>query len=310
MLVVDVGGTYTRVGILKEKKLNKFKIYKSKDFKDLYSLLEVYKQHSKIDIYPKEIFLAVAGPVIEKKAKLSNVGWEIEEKEIRRRFGFEKIILVNDLFSLALGFRFISRRYIKTLKKGDLRLKLPKVFIAPGTGLGEAVLIDENPIKVIPTEAGHSFFPCLKMEEFEFIEFLKKKEEELSWEKALSGPALTRWYEFYFKENLSSEQICENAKKHDKKALKVIVKILELLGRKASQAALNFLPYGGIYLTGGLIKGLLFFLEKDEFKNYFLEGFFANKKMEYLLEKFSIKIISHPYPVLLGALAIHHNQLV
>lgn len=308
MLVVDVGGTYTKLGILEGKRIKNLVVYRSKDFRGFHDLLKFYVKTTKIRDFPKEIYLAVAGPVIENRATLTNLGWKIKEEEIRRKYGFERVFLFNDLFSLALGYRFISRDYIKTIKKGFFKQKLPKVFIAPGTGLGEAVLLGENPTIVVPTEGGHTFFASLEKEEFAFIEFLKEKEEELSWEKALSGPALTRWYEFYFRETLSPEQICEQAKRKDKRALKVIGKVLELLGRKASQSALSFLAYGGIYIAGGLIKGLSSFLEKAEFKDRFLRGFFANLKMEGLLKKFTVRIILHPYPVLLGALAIHHNQ--
>lgn len=308
MLIVDVGGTYTRLGILEGKRIRNLVVYRSKNFKSFYDLLRFYINSTKIRDFLKEIYLAVAGPVIEDKAILVNLGWKIEGEKIKKRYGFERVFLVNDLFSLALGYRFIAKRYVKTIKKGFSKHKVPKVFIAPGTGLGEAVLLRESPPIVVSTEGGHTFFASLEREEFEFIEFLKEKREELSWEKALSGPALTRWYEFYFGETLSPEQICEKAKRKDKKALKVVGKVLELLGRKASQSALSFLAYGGIYIAGGLIKGLSPFLEKAEFRDRFLRGFLANLKMEYLLRKITVKLIFHPYPVLLGALAIHHNQ--
>ena len=84
--------------------------------------------------------------------------------------------------------------------------------------------------------------------------------------------------------------------------------MLDLLGRKTSELALTFLPEGGIYLTGGLIAGLKEFLAKNNFLDKFLTGYFNNPKMDFLLERFPIKLITHPYPVLLGALAILRNR--
>jgi glucokinase len=190
----------------------------------------------------------------------------------------------------------------KTLKKE------PKAFIAPGTGLGEAILVKEKPLTILPTEGGHIFFSPLNEEEFKYLKFLENKEEELSWEKALSGKAISYWYEYYFNEVLPPEKVTELARKKDPKALKVIKKFFELLGRKISQLALYSLPEGGIYIAGGVIQALKEFLEEQEFKEVLLRGYFKNEKLKGLLDKFSLNVILYPNPSLLGALAILHNQ--
>lgn len=104
------------------------------------------------------------------------------------------------------------------------------------------------------------------------------------------------------------EKITELAKTNNLKALAVIKKFFELLGRKISQLAFYSLPEGGIYIGGGVIQALKDFLENSEIKSAFLDGYFKNKKLEHLLKRFSINLILHPYPVLLGALAILHSQ--
>ncbi|HAA83478.1 MAG: Glucokinase [Thermodesulfobacterium sp. 37_54] len=306
MLVADIGGTNSRIGILKDREFLNIKVYPSKEHQNVYSIIERYFSEVFLENLPEKVYLAVAGPVFEDKAKLTNLGWEVSVKELKKKFNFKEVFLVNDLYGLALGSSFLSNKDLKTLKKGKTKKKFPRVFLAPGTGLGISVLIDEG--IVLPSENGHTPFCPLKKEEYAFLEYLGTLNEEKCWEKALSGKAVSLWYQFYFNQTLSPEEIFNLAKKGEEKALKIVETMLELLGRKTSELALTFLPEGGIYLTGGLIAGLKEFLAKNNFLDKFLTGYFNNPKMDFLLERFPIKLITHPYPVLLGALAILRNR--
>jgi glucokinase len=311
ILIADIGGTNSRLALVKEKsnRFFKLKVYKSKEFKNFYQLVRFYFSDIKLKESPSVAILAVAGPVFKDKAHLTNLNWNISACYLKKSFGFKKVILVNDLYSLAASSLLMSKKYILRIKKGESNKKVPKAFIAPGTGLGEAILVRENPLTILPTEGGHIFFSSLNEEEFGYFKFLKQKGEELSWEKALSGISLSYWYEYYWNEKLKPEKITELAKDNDSKATRVIKKFLELLGRKVSQLALFSLPQGGIYMGGGVVQALKDFFNEKEFEEAFWKGYFENKKMKSLLEKFEINILDHPYPVLLGALAILHNQL-
>jgi len=309
-LIADIGATNSRLALVKKnsKKIRNLKIYKSKEFSNIYELVKTYLFETTLKEKLSIAVFAVAGPVVNNKAYLTNLGWEVSAKELKTFFNFEKVFLVNDLFALSASIFFLKKDEIFCLKEVKKTKKEPKVFVAPGTGLGEAILIKENPLIILSTEGGHTFFSALNEEEFNYLKFLEKKGEELSWEKALSGRAISYWYEFYFGEVFEPEKITELAKKGDEKALKVIKKFFELLGRKISQSALYSLPEGGIYIAGGVIQALKEFLEKEEFKQIFLKGYLENQKLNGLLERFSINIILHSNPVLLGALAILHSQ--
>ncbi len=311
ILLADVGGTNTRLALV-EKPYNKFlklKKYKSKNYLNFYKIVEKYLEEIELDQKLEIAFFAVAGPVIKQEVHLTNLNWKISVKKLKEKFGFKKIILVNDLYALSASILILKNKDLLVIKRGTKLKREPKAFIALGTGLGEAVLIKEKPLIILPSEGGHIFFSPLNEEEINYLKFLEKKQEELSWEKALSGKALTYWYEYYFNEIIEPEKISELAKNNHSKALKVIQKYFELLGRKISQLALYSLPEGGIYISGGVVQGLKEFFKRRDFKNKLLEGYFRNIKMRALLEKFSITLILHPNPTLLGALAILHNQL-
>ncbi|MCU4138036.1 MAG: Glucokinase [Thermodesulfobacteria bacterium] len=310
ILIADIGGTKSRLTLVRKssKKFFELKIYKSKNFKNIYDVVKKYFLDISLKKRPNIAVFSVAGPVIGNKAHLTNLEWKVSKYKLKKIFGFEKVILINDLQALSASILSLKKSEIFNIKSAKSSKKEPKAFIAPGTGLGEAILVKENPLIILPTEGGHIFFSPLDEEEFNYLKFLEKKGEELSWEKALSGKALSYWYEYYFNESLDPEKITALAKDKNPKALKVIKKFFELLGRKISQLAFYSLPEGGIYIAGGVIYALKEFLEIQEFKEAILKGYFENKKLEKLLEKFSINIIVHPNPCLLGALSILHNQ--
>jgi len=310
ILIADIGGTKSRLTLVRKssKKFFELKIYKSKNFKNIYDVVKKYFLDISLKKRPNIAVFSVAGPVIGNQAHLTNLEWKVSKYKLKKIFGFEKVILINDLQALSASILSLKKSEIFNIKSAKSSKKEPKAFIAPGTGLGEAILVKENPLIILPTEGGHIFFSPLDEEEFNYLKFLEKKGEELSWEKALSGKALSYWYEYYFNESLDPEKITALAKDKNPKALKVIKKFFELLGRKISQLAFYSLPEGGIYIAGGVIYALKEFLEIQEFKEAFLKGYFENKKLEKLLEKFSINIIVHPNPCLLGALSILHNQ--
>lgn len=310
ILIADIGGTKSRLTLVRKnsKKFFELKIYKSKNFKNIYDVVKKYFLDISLKKRPNIAVFSVAGPVIGNQAHLTNLEWKVSKYKLKKIFGFEKVILINDLQALSASILSLKKSEIFNIKSAKSSKKEPKAFIAPGTGLGEAILVKENPLIILPTEGGHIFFSPLDEEEFNYLKFLEKKGEELSWEKALSGKALSYWYEYYFNESLDPEKITALAKDKNPKALKVIKKFFELLGRKISQLAFYSLPEGGIYIAGGVIYALKEFLEIQEFKEAILKGYFENKKLEKLLEKFSINIIVHPNPCLLGALSILHNQ--
>ncbi len=309
-LIADIGGTNSRLALVR-KNCNKFlkhKVYKSREFYNIYELIKTYFKETGLEDIPSISVFAVAGPVVSSSAHLTNLGWDVSATKLKKLFGFKEVILVNDLYSLSASILLLKRKDILCIKEAKRTKKEPKAFIAPGTGLGEAILIKKKPLTILSTEGGHIFFSPLNEEEFGYLKFLEKKGEELSWEKALSGKALSYWYEYYFGEILEPKKITEMAKEKNEKALKVIKKFFELLGRKTSQLAFYSLPEGGIYIAGGIAQALKGFLKKEEFRQIFLNGYFKNQKLKDLLERFSINFILHPNPVLLGALAILRNQ--
>lgn len=306
----DIGGTKSRFCYLFDltPKFEKVKIYLNSSYS---SFEEVFSEYLQVlGGFEREIlFLAVAGPVIKGESFLTNLSWKISIKEIKKRFAFKKVILVNDLYALSGCVFHLKEEEVRVLKGGKNFKAYPKAFIAPGTGLGISFLISGNPLKILPSEGGHIPFSPQEKEEFEFLKYLKSKGKTPTFEEALSGRGLSNWYNFYTGKELAPFEITQRAKEGEKAALRVIQKFFELLGRRCYEIAISLQPFGGIYLAGGVLIALKDFLNQEKILESFFKNFYFFTALRDLLEKVPIFLILHPFPVFLGALTILRNRL-
>ncbi len=111
------------------------------------------------------------------------------------------------------------------------------------------------------------------------IENLRGKSEisRTSIERLCAGPAVPLLYEFMKVQFPDLPRILEKNKKaddltssdiidagivkHDELCMKVIKKFAEILAVEVGNVALKFLPYGGIFLVGGVAHGIKDYLE-------------------------------------------------
>jgi glucokinase len=305
--LADVGGTNARFVVLTSLRRGisqkRVLTLKSKDFSDFFSLLLEALSVFKVDPRNTVACIAVAGPVFNGRTRLTNLDWEIEERKIKLKFPFKRLIFVNDLFAGSASLAKLKKKDLKLVKKGRSNKGVCTAIFC-GTGLGVGVLVRDKPLTLISTEAGHIFFQALDSFDLKFLDFLKEKQKGLSYEEVLSGRGLENLYEFFHGERLSAPMITALAKKQDERGGQVVKTYLKYLGRFCSQLALCYLPLGGIYLGGGVINALIDLLFEKEYKSFFMENFVSSSRLNFLLEKLSIYAIRHPFPVLLGCKAI------
>jgi len=314
-LIGDIGGTKSRLALLylKENSLNNLKVYYTKDFFSITELLKTYLEEEGIGAsdkdFPDYLFLALAGLVLKDRAFLTNVGWKVSVSTLQRHFPFKKVFLVNDLYALAASLFYLKEEDFFIIKKGKKIKSYPKVFLAPGTGLGVSILYSLKPLKIFPSEGGHTPFSPQSEEELLFADFLRRYGKPPTYEEALSGKGLINWYAFYTGKEISPQEIIDLYKRGDAFAERVLFKFFEILGRKCYELSVLIQPYGGIYLAGGVLKGLKDFFEEDTFKRAFMENLYFSEKLKELIEHIPIFLILHPFPVLLGVQTILRNLL-
>src|SRR3546814_15529215 len=85
--------------------------------------------------------LAFAGPVDAGRATMTNAGWDTTAAELRERFGFQQVRLLNDYAALALGLEHLKEA--DRLRIGPARpaARGACAVLGPGSGLGVAAPI-------------------------------------------------------------------------------------------------------------------------------------------------------------------------
>src|SRR5690349_4239439 len=86
----------------------------------------------------------VAGPVVDGRAEVTNLPWEVSEEGLQSELQLRSVHLLNDLESIAYAVPHLSAPDLHTLNAGVPVAGGALAVIAPGTGLGEAFLTSDG----------------------------------------------------------------------------------------------------------------------------------------------------------------------
>lgn len=200
-----------------------------------------------------------------------------------------------------------------------------KVVMGPGTGHGQGFLVKSkfSPCyDVMPTEGGHTEFAARTEEDMRLVQFAynfietsdnvenlraKAKIDRISHERLGAGPAIPLLYAFMKQEHTGLARVLEegeNAKSMDEissfdviqAALdqkdplckKVVDKFIEIFAVQTGDTALKFLPYGGIYLIGGVTMGLRDQILQDK---TFINLFYAKGRLSGTMHRIPVLVL-------------------
>jgi glucokinase len=253
----------------------------------------------------EEAVLAVAGPIVGDEVAFSNSAWRFSIDDMRRRLGLRRVVVINDLVAHALSVASLSPDEVGSLKSGTRDPTRPVLVIGPGTGLGVAFLLNNAGTLVgIPSEAGHATFAPMDRVQAEILLHLQGQYGHVPVERLLSGPGLLviattlaqmngQTIDVHDPRDVSARaaagecSIC-------REAMKVFSSIL---GSTAGNLALTLLTGGGVFITGGLCRGLRPLLDLDNL----IQAFVAKGRLRSYLEAIPIDQILRPHAALLGA---------
>lgn len=144
----------------------------------------------------------------------------------------------------------------------------------------------------------------------------KGKIDRVSIERMCAGPAVPLIYDFMRTKYPNLERVLEKEgfsfndidskmiirqgiEKKDELCLKVIEKFTELFGVETGNFALKTLPYGGIYLIGGVTTGISDYILHH---NTFIKNFYQKGRLSEKMRKFPLYLIKSETKIgLLGA---------
>lgn len=323
ILAADIGGTKSLFALCRmvdsKPEIIAEKRYPSKTLGALEEAAATFLADSAADPSALEsACFSLAGPIINDSCKLTNLDLVVSLKSVGKALSFiPRIKFCNDLEALGHGIALLSAQDLQELTPGNGPRHLQahttgresgkQAVIAPGTGLGEAFIIDG---KVYPSEGAHCEFGPRTEQEVRLWRFLHRQFGHVSYERILSGPGLQNIYRF-LREDLSpepssadlpvdptAEEISSNALQRScplcQQALRLFTSIL---GAEAGNLALKTLASEGIYLGGGIPPQILPSLTDGTF----LSAFRAKGRFSYLLEQVPVYVILNERTALYGA---------
>jgi len=319
VLVGDIGGTKTNLAIVEitanSVALSAERRYASAQFDSLDQILALYLEETgrrTAGDCPLGAF-AIAGPVQNRRSKTTNLPWNVDADHLQEGLSFDRVGLLNDLEAVAWG--------IPALGPGDLVELHPgqpgagnACVVAAGTGLGEAGMYwDGSRHHPFATEGGHTDFAPSDERELGLFAHLQRRYGRVSWERVVSGMGIENIYDFMLEwhQVQTPDWLAEEIAEGDTAAVvaraaaagrcQVCVETLDcfftLYGREAGNMALKHLALGGVYLAGGIAPKNLQALKASRF----LDGFFAKGRMEDLMRRMPVRVITREDIPLLGA---------
>lgn len=310
LLAADVGGTKTCLGLFGDDPAAPLReaVVATRAYPSLAALLEDFLGADRARV--RRAALGVAGPVEGGCVAPTNLPWDACEGDLAATLALPDVRLLNDLAATAWGLALVAPDHLVTLQEGAEDPDAPKALLAPGTGLGEALLLPGG--AVLSSEGGHADYAPANEEEYALHRFLAARYGHVSWERVASGLGLRDLLEFQeasgravgteIERRLSAEDpaavIADQALAQGDPACRGAFGLfLRALGAEAGNLALKALPFGGLYLCGGIPAKTLPLLRQGGF----LEAFLAKGRLRPLLERIPVRVVTEPRVALWGA---------
>lgn len=276
---------------------------------------------------PEGACFGIAGPVVKETCQLTNLSWFLEADRLERDLNIARVNLINDFAAIGYGVLGLSAEELHPLQAVEPDGDAPIAVLGAGTGLGEAFLTrSDRGYQIFSTEGGHTDFAPRTELEFALQQYLLEKNniDRVSVERVVSGQGIVAIYQFLRDRDVSREspelaevfhtwkrEIGTTPKTVDPAAAisqaalegqdylceQTLKLFLSAYGAEAGNLAIKLLPYGGLYVAGGIAAKMIPLMERGDF----MQAFLQKGRVSPLLEKVPVSIVLNPQVGLIGA---------
>lgn len=307
-LVGDIGGTNARFAICEAPDAQPTHVaaLKGDEFPTLQAAMRSYLDGLGGPV-PKACAIGIANPVDGDHLQMTNHTWGFSIEAVRREFGFDRFVVVNDFVALALALPALRPQELKPVGGGQAVPGATLGLVGAGTGLGVASLVftQRGEAVAVGGEGGHVSLAPATHEEAAVIDSLQRRFGHASGERALSGPGLVNLYVALAEVRQQPAALEEPAavlaaamEGSDALAVAALDMFCALLGSVAGNLALTVGARGGMYIGGGIVPRMGGAFARSAFRQRFeAKGRFQG----YLSEIPCWVIDAEQSPALLGA---------
>lgn len=314
LLAGDVGGTKTLLGLFERGEPRPrhvvSRVYPTQEFDSFTAILDAFAQDVGSRIAVDAVAAGVAGPIVDERATLTNIAWDVSAAEIARRLDTRHVALLNDLEAMAYSVGVLQGAELVVLQRGERRPNGNAAVIAAGTGLGQAYLHFINGrLLPVASEGGHADFAPRTDRECDLARMLRERYGRAEVEQVLSGPGLVHLHRFTHHDTvcaaLSGVAPAEQPPAIAEAALSrtcprcaaALEMFVEAYGAEAGNLGLRGVATAGVFIGGGIAPKILPALQDGRF----MAAFRAKAPMVDLVSAMPVHVIMNPNAGLVGA---------
>jgi len=313
VLLADIGGTNARFAIVEspDAPFRDLGRTPTADHADPIAAIERFVL-PRLDVAPRSAILAVAAVIAGEAIAFTNNHWILEPARLRAALALDTVVVVNDFEAQALALPHLAGDDLVALGGGRRRPDATMAVIGPGTGLGVALMVHARGVWIpVPGEGGHVDYAPRGEREAAIVAEVSRAaravggDGRVSAETVLAGPGIARVHRAVrtlrgdTPGTLDAAGVTAAFEAGDPAAIETMGFFAAALGRVAGDVALMSLPYGGVFLAGGIPPRVLPLLADGRFRAAFED------KWPYLemMAGFATAVVVHPLPAFVGLAA-------
>ena len=305
-LVGDIGGTRARFGLVgPDGVITRVEVGECQDHAGFPEALGTYLAGAGPGVRPRRAAISVACPVLGDRVSLTNHPWSFSIEEVRRRFGFESLAVINDFSAIARAVPHLGDADRMQIGGGEPAAGSAIAVLGPGTGLGVSGLVPaDGGWAVLEGEGGHVTMAATGRREAEVLAEIAREFGHVSAERVLSGPGLVSLHAALGRLDGGAsglpptphDIVADGAEGRSPRCAEVLDLAADLLGTFAADLALTLGARGGVYIGGGLVPRFARRFVGSGFRRRFED---KGRFSEYLA-KIPTFLILHEFPAFLG----------
>ena len=315
-IVADIGGTNTRVALADGKvvRAGSIRRFANADYPGLEPVLTRYLAEAGLATGVDGVCVAAAGPVRDGVAVMTNLDWIIDSPCLTRPTGASRVAILNDLQAQGHALGHIAPAYLRPVIAGPQMPGASMLVVGVGTGMNAAP-VHETPWGrvVAASECGHVTMPVRTAQDFRLAEFVSRYGPHAHGftgvEDVLAGRGLEHVHAFITSEqgapaDLKAAEIMAALAAGNTDARATARLYTSILGAVLGNLALTHLPFGGIFLIGGVARAMTPYLAEMGLATAFCDkgrfgGFMAG---------FAVTVIEDDFAALTGCAAYLANR--
>ena len=300
-LVADIGGTNTRVALAHGPVVDRqtVKRYDNGAHADLAAVLARYLSETGISgARISGVCVAAAGPVQDGVAELTNLDWRIDQTALRAALATDRVAVLNDLQAQGHAIGHIDAADLDIIiAQPDAPAHAAKLVVGLGTGFNACPVFDTSAGRFVPpSEAGHVSLPALGGAMADLTGAMMRDFGFASVEEVLSGRGISYLHRVLHGQMAEPAEIMASLAQGEAKASQTAAAFVQIMGTVVGDLALAHLPFGGIYLVGGVTRAFGPYLDRFGFADHLrAKGRFAG-----FMDRFGVFVVRDDYAALTG----------